>query len=338
MIDLSKIKYRAVVMDEGRNQYNIKDFIQNLGWEENANEIAVRSSFTVKNDKTSKGYLSSIIRPGCLLGIFASDGSSFDEEVARGYVETWNPVEKNSGNDLKCICYDELHKLQKSQDNRYYPSGIGTKSAVQGIFDDWGVPMGDYQGPDVPHGKIVHNNKYLSDAILELLDDAAKKGGEKCIIRAAKGYTSIIPRGSNQTVYVFRADNTLSFSQTVSTENLITRVKVVGVENEDGKRGVDAIQDGETEYGVRQRIYIRGSDETLDDAQSAAQEILSGEGSVERKITVQAPDVPFIRKGDAVYIMSEFVSDYFYVKGIQHNADSCRMTMELEGGGANGRF
>ena len=39
MIDLSKIKYRVVVMDESGKQYNIQDYIQNLGWEENDSEI-----------------------------------------------------------------------------------------------------------------------------------------------------------------------------------------------------------------------------------------------------------------------------------------------------------
>lgn len=330
MIDLSRIKYQVVVMDEAGNQYNIKDFIQNLGWEENENEISVRSSFTARNDKTSKGYLSGIIKPGCLVGIFASDGGPLNEEVARGYVETWNPVEKNSGNNLKCTCYDELYKLQKSQDNRYYPSGTGTKSAIQGILDDWGIPQGEYNGPNASHGKTVCNNKYLSDIMLEFLDDAAKRGGEKCMIRAAKGYTSVVPWGSNETVYVFRVDNTQSFSQAISTANLITRVKVVGQADDDGKRGIDATLNGETQYGIRQRIYTRGSDETLDDANSAAQEILDGEGKVEKEMAVQGPDVPFVRKGDLVYIMSGSVQGYYYVKSIQHNADTYSMAMELE--------
>ena len=330
MIDLSNIRYRFVVMDEEGNQYNIKDFIQSLGWEENEKEISTRSSFTVRNDKTSKGYLSDIIKPGCLVGIFASDGASFDEEVARGYVEEWNSVEESSQNDLKCTCYDELYKLQKSQDNRYYPSGTGTKSALQGIFDDWEIPQGDYNGPNASHGKTVCNNKYLSDILLEFLDDAVKRGEEKCMIKAAKGYTSVVPWGSNETVYVFRVDNTQSFSQTISTANLITRVKVVGQADDDGKRSVDATLNGETKYGIRQRIYTRGSDETLSDANSAAQEILDGEGKIEKEMTVQSPDVPFIRKGDLVYIISGSVSDYYYVKSIQHNADAYSMTMELE--------
>ena len=82
MIDLSKIEYRVVVIDENGNQYNIKEYIHSLGWEENQNEIAVRSSFITRNDKTSKGKLSSLIKPGCLIGIFATDGNGYDEEVA----------------------------------------------------------------------------------------------------------------------------------------------------------------------------------------------------------------------------------------------------------------
>lgn len=202
-----------------------------------------------KNDKTSKGYLSKIIKPGCLVGVFATDGASQDEEVARGYVETWNPVEKSGGHTLKCTCYDELYKLQKSQDNRYFPSGTGTKSAIEGILDDWEIPQGSYQGPNASHGKTVENNKYLSDIIINLLDDAAKKGEEQCFVQARKGKTSVIPRGSNKTVYVFRTDNTQMFSQSISTADMITRVKVVGKADDDGRTSVEATVNGETKSG-----------------------------------------------------------------------------------------
>lgn len=330
MIDLYAIRYRVVVMDEGGNQYDIRDYIQNLGWEENENEISTRISFTAKNDNTSKGALADIIKPGCLIGIFAADGGQLNEEVARGYVETWNPVEKNSGNSLRGVCYDELYKLQKSQDNQYYSAGTGTKAAIQGIFDDWEIPQGEYRGPNVSHGKLVYNNRYLSDIILDLLDDAAKKGAGKHMLRAVKGYAGVVPRGGNETVYVFKPDNVQSFSQSVSTENLITRVKVVGQADDDGNRSVDATLNGQLKYGIRQRIYIRGSDETLEDANSAAQEILDGEGKIEKEMTVQSPDVPFVRKGDLVYIESGSISAYYYVNSIQHNADTFSMTMDLE--------
>lgn len=330
MLDLSKIKYRVVVMDETGRQYNIKNYIENLGWEENENEISVRSSFTARNDQTSKGYLSSIIKPGCLVGIFASDGGSQDDEVARGYVEDWNPVNQSSGTTLKCTCYDELYKLQKSQDNLYFPSGTGTKAAIMGLLDDHEIPQDEYQGPDAAHGKQKFNNSYLSDVILEFLDDAVKKGEEKCVIRASKGKTSIIPRGSNKIVYVFKTDNTKSVSESMSAGNIVTRVKVIGQADDDGKSSVEAVLNGLTKYGVRQRIYTRGSDESLKDAMSASQEILDENGNIDRKISVQGPDVPFIRKGDLVYLMAGTSEGYFFVKGIRHDADTNSMTMNLE--------
>lgn len=47
MIDLAKIQYRVVVMDESKKQYNIKEYIENLGWEENDGELSVRTSFEI---------------------------------------------------------------------------------------------------------------------------------------------------------------------------------------------------------------------------------------------------------------------------------------------------
>ena len=44
MIDLAKIQYRVVVMDESKNQYNIKEYIENLGWEENYGGLPVEDN------------------------------------------------------------------------------------------------------------------------------------------------------------------------------------------------------------------------------------------------------------------------------------------------------
>lgn len=329
MIDLSKIEYRVAVIDESGNQYNIKEFIQGLGWEENENEISVRSSFTVRNDKTSKGKLSSMIKPGCLIGIFATDGNK-DEEVARGYVTDWNPVLQNSSNNLKCTNYDALYSLQKSQENRFYASGTGTKSIITGLLKDFKIPTKGYSGPNAKHGKLKYSNSYVSDIVLEVLDDAKKKGSGTYILRSTKGYADVVKRGSNKDVYVFKTDNTKSVSHSMSTAELVTRVRVLGKENDKGKSSVEATLKGNTEYGIRQRIYIRGSDESLADAKKAAQKIMDEKGTVEQKITLTAPDVPYIRKGDLVYVMAGVSDSYYYVIGIRHDCDTCSMTMELK--------
>ena len=184
----------------------------------------MRLTFKARNDDTSKGQLSSLVKPGSLIVVTASDGGSFNGEVARGYAEKWNPQDRSSASDLSCICYDEMYRLQRSQDNLYLPDGTGTKSAIQKLLDEWEVPIGEYKGPNATHGKLTFKNKYLSDIILELLDDAVKKGGEKCIIRATNGKADIVPYGGNDSVYVFKLDNTLIVSNSLSTEDILHRL------------------------------------------------------------------------------------------------------------------
>lgn len=329
MIDVANIKYRLVVMTEDKKQYNIKEFVENLGWEENDGELAVRISFTAKNDKTSAGLISSLAKPGCLVGIFASHGST-DEEVARGYITDWKPTLSGNKDKFDVICYDELYNLQESQELIYYSSGIGTKSVITKIFDDWQIPMDKYEGPDVTHGKLAYKTEMLSDVLLDILDDAKKKGGGSAMIRAAKGKVSVIEWGSNTTVYHFEADNTKQVSHKKSTSGMITRVKIIGQEDDDGRSSVEAVVNGLTKFGVRQKIYIRGKDDSVSDAQSAAQEIIDEKGQVKEDITVQAPDIPFIRKGDLVHMTVGTLKDYYYVKGIRHDADSGSMTMDLK--------
>lgn len=334
MIDLSKIEYRLVIIDESGNQYNIKEYVHGLGWEENENEISVRSSFTVRNDKTSKGKLSSLIKPGCLIGIFASDGSGHADEVARGFVTDWNPILQNSSDDLKCTNYDVLYNLQKSQDNKFYSSGTGTQSIITGLFDDYEIPSNGYSGPNATHGKLKYSSIYISDIIRDVLDDAKKRGSGTYILRATKGYADVVERGSNKDVYVFKTDNIKSVSLSMSTADLVTRVRVIGQEDDEGKASVEATLNGLTKYGIRQRIYIRGSDESLSDATTAAQEIINEGGIVNQSMTLTAPDVPYIRKGDLVYVMAGVSDDYYYVKGIRHDCESYSMTMELEKAGS----
>lgn len=329
MIDVANIKYRLVVMTEDKKQYNIKEFVENLGWEENDGELAVRISFTAKNDKTSAGLISSLAKPGCLVGVFASHGS-IDEEVARGYITDWKPTLSGSKDKFDVTCYDELYNLQESQELIYYSSGIGTKSAITKIFDDWQIPMDKYEGPDVTHGKLAYKTEMLSDVLLDILDDAKKKGGGSAMIRAAKGKVSVIEWGSNTTVYHFEADNTKQVSHKKSASGMITRVKIIGQEDDDGRSSVEAVVNGLTKFGVRQKIYIRGKDDSVSDAQSAAQEIIDEKGQVKEDITVQAPDIPFIRKGDLVHITVGTLKDYYYVRGIRHDADSGSMTMDLK--------
>lgn len=327
MLDLGETKYRLIVVTEDGTQYNITDLVEGLSWEEPKKELATRVNFQAKDKDSTVGAVSQIAKPGCLVGVFAVSGN-MDDEVARGYVMDWKPTVSNGKETISCVCYDELYYLQKSQDYIYYES-IGTESAIRQIFDDWGIPIERYEGPNVTHGKLVYKSENLSEVILDILDDAKKKGAGTYVIQANKGQISILPRGSNTNVYHFDESNITKISQQMSIGDMVTRVKVIGQEDDDEKSSVEATVDGQTDFGIWQKIYTRQKDDSLDEAKKAAQEILDEKGQVKEEISVQALDVPQIRKADLVHVQAGGLDGHYYVEGIRHEANSATMTMDL---------
>ena len=161
MLELGKTQYRLIFMDESGKEYNITDYVGDLGWEELEKEMACRISFNVLNDNTSKGKLSSLLKSGCLCAIFATMGTKKDE-VARGYLVDWTTTLSNSDDTLAGKCYDSLYNLQESSDNLYFTDGTGTKTIITTIFNNWGITDFDYQGPDVQHSKLAYKSENLS--------------------------------------------------------------------------------------------------------------------------------------------------------------------------------
>ena len=52
MVDISQVKYSVSVIGDDGTQYNIKNYIQGLGWEESSKEISMRLTFKARNDDT----------------------------------------------------------------------------------------------------------------------------------------------------------------------------------------------------------------------------------------------------------------------------------------------
>lgn len=330
MIDVSKIAYKVYLLRENGEQLNITEISSGLSWEENEGELAQRVSLTLANTVHKGQRISSIAKPNCFIIVEAEIGGKA-EEVARGKITEWAPSTSASSDEIDLTGYDELFDLQASQDNRYISAGVSTKTALTGIFNDWGIPVAKYDGPTVSHAKTTFKNEFLSDIILELLDTAYKHGARKCVVRANKGKVSVIPRASNETVYCFEESKNLELNKyKLSTSDMVTVVKVVASEDKEGRQAVEAIVNGKTEYGKRQKIYVRDDDDTLATATAAAKEILSEEGEPTVTINLKAPDIPTLRKGDKIKLTTRTYTGDAVVVSISHDAGSRTMTMGVE--------
>lgn len=330
MIDISKLTYKVVVLGETGEQLNVTDITENLSWEENDGELALRLSVTLANTTHNGKRISSIAKPNCYI-IVTAEVESSSEEVARVRIIEWEPTRTGESDSIVLSGYDELFDLQKSQDNRYLPEGTGTDTAIKAIFSEWGIPVASYEGPSNPNAKTTYRNEYLSDIILDLMKTAVQHGEEECVIRAKKGKVSVVPRGTNGTVYVFADTQNLELSRyRISTADMVTVVKIVAPDSGSGRQKIEAVENGKVQYGKRQRILVRDKEDSLGTAQAAARKILEDDGKPAETFEIRSPDVPYVRKGDKVKVVTRVYEGFAYVLSVQHNATSRAMTMTIK--------
>ena len=330
MIDVAKLNYSLVLFRPDGQRIDLQPFLRSLFWEENDGELAVRLEAELQNIQMPDGkWLHQLIPLGGQVFLYADWGSG-QQEIFRGTVFVWDYQTDPLGH-LSITAYDPLIYLMKSKDDRFYKAGQTAKAIIQDIAKAWGMPLGTVQGPDVALAKQVFRGDTLADMIYSVLNEAKKKGGGKWIVRSKQGKIDIIRPGQNSPVYLFTADtNVESIEDRQDIEELVTRVKIVGAEDKEGRAPVVAQMDGRTEFGTLQEVVYQRQFDTPAAAKSAAEGILEERGQPRRKRKVIAPDLPFIRKGDKVKVVAGTLNGYYLVSGVIHNATQRIMSMEVD--------
>jgi len=329
-MEAGKTLYYVFVTTEKGVTFNVTNAVQDLGWEENEKELSMRVSFTLFNAIYNGSRLSSFIKIGQPVTIKANWGAG-PKTITTAYIKECERDTSKSAETYKVTAYDCLFNMQKSNDDIYYAKGKKTKKILTAIFKKWGIEIDKYTGPNVKHGRIVYKNKSLADVVLGVLNDAAKKGGAKSHVRASGNKVSILANGSNANVYYLNSTNCIESKYKISIVDMVTKVKITAVSKKNKKRTkVKAVVKKNTQYGVIQKIQTYSKGDSKKDAKKAAKKVLNEHGSPKKTMTVQAPDIPDLYKGDKILIKAGSLNGYYLVKSIQHNAASGKMSMEVK--------
>lgn len=317
----------AVALDG--TKYELKNATLDLTIDENEKELADKVTISLANTSLGTNLLSAFLSLKMRIFVYANDGSK-NEEVFRGYL--WEVTSSvGTENELKIVAYTNLIYLQKSKDCMYFSAGKTTDTVLKTICNKWGIEL-SYEYDTIEHPKLPLNNKYIADMVIEPLDAVKKQKGSKYIIRSKKDAMQIRKTGTNTETYTFESKKSiLSTKSEVSLDGLITRVVIYGNEDDDEKREVEATVDGDTEkYGTLQDVVLISGDATLAEAETEANEILKEKGEPEKKHTVELPDVPWVHKGDYIYIYALNLSGKFLVNSVSHEAKNKTMSAEVE--------
>lgn len=330
MIDTAMINYDLALITPQGQVLHLNDVLRSLTWEENDGELAVRLEAELQNQQLPGGaWLHQQLPLGGQIFLNADWGAG-RQEVFRGTVFNWHYQTDPLGH-FTITAYDPLIYLAKSKDDRYYKAGTLARVIIEDIAKAWQIPLGTVEGPDTALAKQVFRGHTLADMIFDVLDQAKKRGAGKWIVRSKQGKIDVIRPGQNSPVHLFTADtNAESIEDRQDIEDLVTRVKIVGAEDSEGKAPVMAQLDGRTEFGTLQEVVYQRQFDTPAAAKSAAEDILKERGQPRRHRKVQAPDLPFIRKADKVKISAGTLIGYYIVSGVVHNATQRIMTLEVE--------
>ena len=329
MIDIAKIKYELVVVLSNGAKVYPQIATSDVTTEDNDGELAVRLEADFHNVKTSDGKrLHQQLPLGGRLFLY-SDWGAGKKEVFRGTIFNWLYKENPLGTIL-ITAYDPLYYL-KSKDDRFYKANTTAKAIIVDIAKAWGIPLGTVQGPNIALAKQVFRGVALKDMISDVLKQAKKRGAGKWIVRSKLGKLDVVQPGQNSPVYHFGADSNVSLvDDQQDIESLVTRVKIIGAEDKEGRAPVRATKDGRTEFGVLQDLIYERQYDNLSAAKKAADEILEEYGKPQKKRKVIAPDLPFLRKGDMVHITAGTLNGYYIASSIRRRLKDKTMTLEVE--------
>ena len=312
---------RAILQDG--STLDLTPALERLSWQDPTSEVSQRASLVLAQVKTDKGWLNQLL-PICTAVQITANGA----EAFYGVVWEWE-YESSNSRLITLTCYDHFIYAQNSKTFAYFPAGKTTKDVVCKICSDNGITC-DYRWQSAAHDKLVFRGAYIADQIMDTLEDARKRLGQRYVATFVGGALTIQGEAYNKDVYVFKAtESVMNTSERITMDGLVTQVAVYGAEDKEDRRQLEAIVTGKTEYGTLQDVVLMSASSKLADAKKDAQGILDEKGEPSHTITVDAPDVPAIRKGWKVKMEAGSLLGYYIVKGVTHNATDRTMVMEL---------
>lgn len=329
--------YTANLIASNGQKYRLKKITTDLITAHENSDIAERVTITVANVKVGKKQLHSLIKLRDKIYVYANTGSGA-KEVFRGIVWERQFDRTSDVKEIKLICYDKLIYLMNSKDNLFVKKGKTTKDAVTELAKKWGLKI-RYSYRSISNKKIVYRSETIADILVSLLNKAKKETGVGYVIRFEKNVLVIEPTGSNKTVYkIENGDNALSVSYNETMDGMITKVKIVKAETKKKKDSeeetgryitVANVKGNTKKYGTLQEILEKNKDDKMSKVKKEAQNMIKKDGTPKKDISVTAIDNPWIKKGHKVYINTDYLKNYYIVKGIEHDANNHTMTLEV---------
>lgn len=321
--------YTAILVD-GSTQYDITPVLTSVDFSDQENQLAKSATLTLANIQVGGKWLNTIVRARQRLFIYADDGETKDE-VFRGVIWTQYYKSALSDREITVQAYDNLIYFQESEDSLFFSEGKSTSEVLKSICQSWGVKL-SYGYESITNPKLVLRGA-LSDIIInDVLEPVRERTGKKYVILSVKDTLTIKQIGQNSTVYqIKQKENSLNTRSEETMDGMITKVVILGKAESGDRPPVEAVVSGNTsQYGTMQKLYDRDENTSLANARTEANNMIKDSGKPAWEYQVQAADIPWLRKGDKVFVNAgSLYQKYFIAASIERSITNKAKTMNL---------
>jgi hypothetical protein len=324
-MDIKDNTYTIKALLSNGKTLNLTDVVEDqFEWGAQKGDIAQRLNVQFAQADTPYGNLSALLSLCTQFYVFGNG-----VEVFRGTQWEYN-YNASTENLIPIIAYDRFKYAMQSKEHFYYSAGMSTKAIISDMCSKWGIPL-NYTWQSWTHPKTKYAGTYIGENIINAISEAQKHLSTKGVALFEKDTLIVRPMGSNKTVWVFEESrNAERINYRATLDDVVTRVRIYGKEDNDGRSTVQATVNGNLKYGTLQDVIYLDDNTSLATAKQNAAAILKEKGNPIITVECEFADVPEITKGDKIKIIGGCVNGYYYVDGISHNAIARKMSLEVE--------
>ena len=320
----------SVYIVSGGTKYDVTPALMEIAMSESKRQISQSANILLANIKVGETWLTSIFKVRDRVFIYANDGSK-NGEVFRGFVWTRGYKSALTEREFQLKCYDHLIYLQESEDYQYFAPGKTTKDIFSTICGNWGVNL-EYSYSSITHPKLALRGKLADIMTADVLDPVKDRVGTDYVIRSSKDVMQVMTVGQNSDIYqIVSGKNAVSTYSQCTMDGMKTKVVIFGKADEDDREPVEATVSGDTtQYGTLQKTIHRSENTTLEDSKEEANNIIKADGKPKWEYQIKGPDIPWVRKGDKVYVNAgDIAGKYLIVSEVDRTISNREKQMTL---------
>jgi hypothetical protein len=239
---------------------------------------------------------------------------------------------------------DNLATLLEHDMDLHVEAGTPAREAVSGLFEQWGVPMGDFAGPDVELPEKSYRGERAAAILDDILGQGPRQGAGWFLLRALGDRVDVVGAGGNEPTYWLRPGQgagvsaySIDISNMVGNVVIKTEVRAESSgEEADGEDiggtppdAQESSADGAPDFGGATRIIVRDEKTTDEIARLEAASAIAEHGFPDQSFEHQTFDIPYVHKWDRIRITDRLLDGYFLVSGVSHDASQARMHLQL---------